>query len=422
MKRLTMNQVARANLRVNRKSYFSLLLGIFLAVYLATATCLCAWGAVRGHEEQMAEKVGWMDMFVLSGSSATDEQLRSTGYFRQIGHVTVDAVAENTSVCSGYYDETAETLMNRRIKEGRMPEKAGEIAAEQSALIRLGLDQAAVGDTLTLTMHPISGISEEKTFVLVGILGEQSDFLETYNDEEGMRFPALLVSPEETYAVGSVLVHRVLTYAPLITFNQVMRHIADGLELACGVSRETGKVVFYDSGWDRASGLMDRISVWVILGAALLLSACVGITSAMESLLSRKTQDIGMLRAIGATRRQIRRVYGAEAWLLTAAALPAGLLLGAATVWIISRIAPDQIVFSLNVWLLLPVLALSALCIFAASRLPLYRASAQMPMGVLRDTAMLRKTGKMKSRNAVVHVDSAAWLVGWDHHHVKIVD
>ncbi len=398
MKRLTLNQVARANLRVNRKAYVSLFLGILLAVYLATATSLCAWGTVRGHEEQMARRVGWMDMFLLSGESATDEQLRRCGFFREIGHVTVTSVAEGTNLCAGYYDETAAKLMNRTLLSGRMPEKAGEVAAEQSALIRLGYENAEAGETLTLSMEPIYGIAEEKTFTLVGILSDQTDTLDTWHDEPGMRFPALLVSPEETWEVGSALVHRVLTYAPAITLNQVERNCPVPLNEPIGVSREYGTVTYWDSGWERASKLISRILIWAVLGAALMLSACVGITSAMENLLSRKTEDIGMLRAIGATRRQIRRVYGAEAWLLAATALPAGLAAGILTAWIISRIAPDQIAFSLNAWLLIPILGLSLLCVFTASRLPLYHASRQMPMGVLRDTALLRKAGKLRSR------------------------
>ena len=77
MKCPTINRIARANISVNRKAYISLFLGILTAVFLATATSLCAWGTVRGHEEQMAQRVGWMDMFkrekypagIYSGSS-----------------------------------------------------------------------------------------------------------------------------------------------------------------------------------------------------------------------------------------------------------------------------------------------------------------------------------------------------------------
>ncbi len=397
MKRLTINRVAGANIRINRKAYVSLFIGILTAVFLATATSLCAWGTIRGHEEQMAQRVGWMDMFTLGSDEATDEQLRRCGFFQEIGHVTVTAQVEGKPVCAGYYDETADRLMNRTMKEGRMPEKAGEIAAEQSALIRMEQETAKVGDTLTLGMQPVYGVAEEKTFTLTGILNEQTSNLETYYEEEYMRFPALLVSPEEQFEVGGSVVHRVLTYAPLITFNQVQRNCPVRMDMAFGVSRESGTVVYNDSGWERAANTLGRILVWVVLGAALMLSACVGITSSMESLLARKTEDIGMLRAIGATKRQVRRVYGAEAWLLAVTALPAGLLLGVGFTRIVSRIAPDQVVFSLNGWLLVPILGLSALCVFTASRVPLYHASRQMPMGVLRDTALLRKAGKLRS-------------------------
>ena len=397
MKRLTINRVARAYIRVNKKAYISLFAGILTAVFLAAATSLCAWGTIRGHEEQMAKRVGWMDMFLLGSDGPSDERLRNSGFFGEVGHVTVTATVENTSFCAGYYDETAARLMNRSAEEGRLPEKAGEIAAERSALLRLDKGSLNVGDELVLDMRPIRGAAERKAFTLVGILNEQTDYLDTHTDEEGMRFPALLVSADETYASGGTAEHRVLTYAPLITYNQVERNFPGGLSQAYGVSRETGEVVFYDSGWDRAANILNRVLVWTVLGSALMLSACVGITSAMETLLGRKTEDIGMLRAIGATRRQVRRIYGAEAWLLTATALPAGLLLGILTAWIVSRAAPDQVAFSLNIWLLVPILGLSALCVFVASRLPLYHASRQMPMSVLRDTALLRRAGKLRN-------------------------
>ena len=402
MKRLTLNQVAKANIRMNRKAYVSLFIGILLAVFLTTCTSLCAWGTVRGHEEQMAQRVGWMDMYMLGSTGPTDDQLRNCGFFQRIGHVMVDAFEKETGLCTGYYDEEAEKLMNRTLVEGRMPEKAGEIAAELSALIRLNLDKAEVGDVLKLTMKPVYGTEEEKTFTLVGILNEQTEYLnrEYYTEEEGMRLPSMLVSPEEHYNVGSLQVHRVLTYAPLITMNQVLRNCPLDLgNYIVGVSRETGEAIYYDSGWERARDLVSRIGLWVVFGAALMLSACIGITTAMESLLGRKTEDIGMLRAIGSTRRQIRRIYGAEAWMLAATALPAGVLLGIGATRIISAFAPDQVFFSLNLWLLIPIIGLSALCVFVASRLPLYHASAQMPMGVLRDTGMLRRAGKLRNHS-----------------------
>ena len=48
MKRLTMNQVAKAGLKANKRAYLSLVITVFLAVYLAAAAtlgCYCTWKA-----------------------------------------------------------------------------------------------------------------------------------------------------------------------------------------------------------------------------------------------------------------------------------------------------------------------------------------------------------------------------------------
>ena len=85
MRLFSINQVARANIRANRKAYTSLFMSILVAVFLATATSLCSWGTIRGHEEQMAQRVGWMDMFTLGDDGITDEQIRESGFFRETG-------------------------------------------------------------------------------------------------------------------------------------------------------------------------------------------------------------------------------------------------------------------------------------------------------------------------------------------------
>ncbi|MBO4368202.1 MAG: ABC transporter permease, partial [Clostridia bacterium] len=139
---------------------------------------------------------------------------------------------------------------------------------------------------------------------------------------------------------------------------------------------------------------------WLVLGVSLLLAVCIGISGAMESVLAGKIEEIGMLRAVGATRRQIRRIFGREAWILVLFSLPTGIPAGMAAIWIISRLLPEQIAFRADVQPAFAVAALSALCVFLSSRLPLRRASAQAPMGVLRDTGMLRRAKKLRSRKA----------------------
>ena len=58
MKRLTMNQVARASLKANRKAYMSLAIGIFLAVFLTSASVLTAYGSVKANAQKIIDRVG----------------------------------------------------------------------------------------------------------------------------------------------------------------------------------------------------------------------------------------------------------------------------------------------------------------------------------------------------------------------------
>lgn len=401
MKRLTMNQVAKANLKANRRAYFSLAMGIFLAVYLACAACLCIQGTLLAKEEQMARTVGWADTILNDAPSVTDDQLRESGFFDRLGHVYVTAAVGESDVCTGYYDETAAELLFRHCTEGRLPQAPGEIAAERSALDMLGLEEAQVGDRFTWAMHPLDGVNEERSFTLVGILAEQTAYLNQglWSSSSATKMPAILTVPEEpAYAVGRAAVHRVMTNRPLVTLNQIQEYGDGQFRFCYSVSRVLGQATSIDNTEYELHQKAQQVILWVILGAALMLSTCVAIASAMESMLARKARDIGMLRAVGATRRQIRRLYGRDAWLLALTALPVGAVLGCATCFLLSLLMPGELVFRPTPWLLVPIIVLSFLCVFLASALPLRRASKQPPMDVLRDAAALRKANRLRGR------------------------
>lgn len=404
MKRLTMNQVAAASLKANKKVYFSLAIGIFLAVYLCSASVLGAYGSIKTNEQKIIERVGYADGLILNCASVSDETVKNSGFFSRVGKVFVTAQIDKTGQYVGYYDEEAQALLPRTMREGRMPENPGEIALEESALALLR-QELQVGDSVTWTMRPLAGLPEERAYTLVGVLADQSTYMESYgtmySDHGTPEWPNALVYAGDTpFQAGDPAVHRVVTYAPLVTYARFAHSTAfdDWGHTFIAISRATGQATWLDPTAEDLNAYAAQAEIWILLGIALLLSCGVAISNAMESMLAQKTEEIGMLRAVGATRRQIRRLFGRDAWLLCLVSLPLGILLGIVTVFIISRFAEGEIVFSLNGWLLVPVAALSALCVFLSSRLPLRRAARQTPMGVLRDTGMLRKTKKFKSK------------------------
>ena len=402
MKRLTISRVSAASIRANKKTYASLAIGILLAVFLAATATLCVYGVIAAMGWEVVQKIGYTDCVLYDEPDVTDESLRENGLFDRIGKMFVTASVKDSGVWLGYLDETGTDILCRSCIEGRMPEAPGEIAVEQSALERLRLE-TGVGDTVTWTLTPVDGVEEERTFTIVGILREQSanlDISDIYWSSDGLLcWPSVLVSAEESgFRAGRTAIHRIMTYAPLASY-----HLAKNFHSLVDtrlfpVSRADGSIVFRDPGAYDATHYLEQTSVLWVLGLSLLLAVSIGISSAMESVLAAKTEEIGMLRAVGATRRQIRRIFGRDTWILSIVILPVGVLLGVLAAWLLCSLSPVTMMFSVKAWLLLPVVAISAFCIFIASALPLRRASRQMPMGVLRDTGLLRKTGKLRSR------------------------
>ena len=417
MKRLTINRIASAALRTNRKSYAALVAGIFLSIFFITCMVLGVHGLVMANEARRDARLGSQDAFWLD-CEETDETLMATGLYSSIGHVYIPAVHNDTSTSVGYYDQTAAAFLNRRFIEGRMPEQPGEIAVEESALTRMRLDDVSVGDTLTLTLTPIEGEAEVRTFTLVGIMEDQSAFMKGYSSysEDYMYFPSMLIHADDAvFATGRMVQHKLFSFSSGVTGYQALSHYSytrDG-------KTYYGNLNVFDGNDNPTSWPSDLIapnpavllySACIgVLAGALLLATCVGIAGAMESQLSRKRDQIGMLRAVGATKKQIRRIFGREALLLALIVSPAAMAAGCVAAWMLSRSVPTLFLFKPTWWLLIPVLLLSVVVVVISGWLPLRRASQLMPMSVMRDAEMLRKLRRVRTRKEFRPAGLMAW-------------
>ena len=292
-----------------------------------------------------------------------------------------------------------------------MPEKAGEIAMERSAMLAVREDgQWQLGDQVTLNLTPIDGVEEQRTFTLVGVLAEQSSSLSI--SQRGSipfvsGFPAILVSPEEpAFSSGRTVLHRLMTLKVPITKElfEAMDDFIARYAMWYGkfqVKTITGRLM-NDYSSAEVLGLNSDatvIGIWAgILILSLLLSCCVGIAGSMEGILSKRREEIGILRALGATKRQIRRMFGRESWLLALIMAPASIALSCLLVWGLEKWMPESMIFKFDLRLMIPIVILSAAAILLSGSIPLRRASNQMPMSVLRDTQLLRKAKHLRSR------------------------
>ncbi len=409
--RLTINHIAAASLRTGKKAYLSLAAGIFLSIFLVTSMFLCVSGAMDADRNKAALDIGYQDTFIID-STYTDTELMESGFYDEIGHAYISGRISTSAKAVGWYDETGDKLMNRRVIEGRMPEQAGEAALESHVLDYLRID-AKVGDEITLPITPIDGVDEQRTFHLVGILTEQSSDLTDYRHMSGFdntlealhNFPVVLLHESEpAFQTGRVAVHQLMTISDQTTLYDAMKdweerrwNNSNSKGILYGCYNTSARLFEAEEAQPNFMSSMTAMIV-VVMAVSLMIACCVGIAQALESRLSQRVDQIAMLRAVGATKRQIKKIFGREAWMLALLLSPLSVGAGCLFAFALSKLFPEFIAYRFNAELLIPIVLLSAACILIASQIPLRRACRIHPMGVIRDIEMLRKIKRVRSK------------------------
>lgn len=408
MKKLTFSSMAAARLRANKRQYMSLVLGIFLSIFLISTLVLSVYGIYQAELQKRYDKVGYLDMVVLDNPSTTEEIIRSFDEFDCFGHAYISGIVTDKNVYVGYYDEVGFSLMNLKPIEGRLPEAAGEIAIEKSALDILEVDWQ-IGETVELDITPVDGTQEKRSFLLVGYLPERSAYL-TISDNNGLnQVPAILTSTQEpAFTVGRLGTHWLMGLRKTATLDQAISSFWERIHdsdwgayndfFGLSISGEQRQYASLGGIIEADREMFVMIAIATALGVSLVLSCCVGIAGAMEGILSKRQEEIGVLRALGATRRQIRRMFGRENLILALIVSPLSIVVSMGAVWVLSLLLPDNMKFAVNLWLIIPIVLFSIVVILISGYLPLVRASKQMPMSVIRDTAMLRRSKGIKSK------------------------
>lgn len=388
MKTLSMNRLAYFGIRANRKHYRLLAASVFLAVFIAVGTVLTIGAMEEKAARQRQARYGQEDAFFFDADEVQPDTLVSQGLASKVGTITLTGSVRGFPI--GYYDETAASLLCRHPLEGRMPEGAGEIAMDLTALEQL-YPGKQIGDFLSLTPD---GGREARQYRLVGILQAQFDddtrlYFQRAVPAGSLGMPRILLSLQEGGA--AVNRHLVLLFPFGGTLGALQEAYPQGALLGIGPQGEPYQA---DAAHAANGPRPDRVissQIWMlrcamlfgslsgipmssqtlVVGCALLFGSLLGIFEAMTGQFDRKQQQYSLYRTIGATRRQLRAISRREALVLALLLSPAAVLCAVLVVWGACRLFPDSLIFSLNI----PVILLSILVTFLLIRL-----AAGMPL------------------------------------------
>ena len=320
MKALTVNRMAAARLRANRKAYISLIVGIFLSVFLVTTLVLCIQGVILAQMEQTGRRLGFEDAFLLDTPELTDGDLAGMGYFDAIGHVYVSAGIKDTDIYLGYYDDAGAALLSRQTLEGRLPEKAGEIAMERSAMLAIREEgQWQLGDEVTLKVIPVdedtkslyeSCTRRDAVVTIGGVLDSGSDFLggswgAVLTTEEGLQNMGLFPNGWDVITI----------YLDGIVDEETEGSLTQSVTAIARRAEGSRVYNYMESARENAR---TQLQLMLLMGAITIVFFAVAagmIVSTVTRQLQADGKRIGMLRAVGAEEKTILRCYSGQVFL-----------------------------------------------------------------------------------------------------------
>lgn len=322
----TITELARANVRKDRTRSILLTISIVLTTLLLTAVSGAGYGIIRIQMANMAELYGEY-YGIYSGVTAENiEEMARHAAFTDIGRGADYAEVESSkTLILTCMDETARELsrMERSIVEGHYPQAENEIAAAPKFFGELGLENPQIGDTVTLAFRTnLKSTYRPTEFVICGLL-RQSD-LETgsmaaYTSE--LYFEKCVAEEDRRYTVLFGLDDSVqLTFE---NSEEVMRELA----VRCGIDERAVAANDNYLRW-KLEPQTETVVVCCVVCAGVVFFSVIVVYNIFQVGIVQKIQEYGRLKAVGATRRQLRQIILREGMYLACIGVPVGLLLG----------------------------------------------------------------------------------------------
>ncbi len=425
-KKLTINSLALGNLKQRRKQYTILIIGIILAIVFSSGTLFFISCNQASNEEFQRRNIGNYfgyyfnppDAFNIEGGKK-DGYIEKYGYAHILGYAYKDAEEIDKGTPIAWLDDNAKDLYYVALKEGKYPENKGEIALESDAALRLGLD-AKVGEKISLSVLNANGkdfdtTATEKTYKIVGILTDKRKNLEYYDDNVPT-IPAAFVSEKEVVDIGGKEI-LALYFNPTKESLENTIKIQDGEYTYINTALEQNFLFkFYETmreqtGKDGITDIITNVTshyyntnsqvlnssiLTITLTVVLMIASCIGIINAFSTNLQERRKQIGMLRAVGATKRQIINIFGRETFIIALICAPIGVAISYFGVKLFATIMGDEYIFIPDFKVLFGSAAISIVCVMLAALIPLFKASRISPMQAIRNVELNRKMSRQK--------------------------
>ncbi|SCH92373.1 acidobacterial duplicated orphan permease [uncultured Ruminococcus sp.] len=412
----TISRIAYSNDKRNRTRSILIMMAICLTTMLLVIISTVGNGVIHLQKSKAAGSYGSNYGLFVSADGSQLKEVNRRAEIDATGIMCTEGIIKGNEkggfVCM---DETARKMLpynkEYELKEGKYPEKMQEIAAGRAFFRAMGYGDVKIGDTVTLDYR--AGMQSEykpEEFVVSGILYDRDEYtIEASYVAFGSQefYDEHVAENDRQYNI-----YFTLNDSANVSMNNVapvIKEIAD----SCGIDQKNVIINDLYLQWV----LQPSYEMIVVCGTLILgivLFSVVVIYNIFQVGIAQKVQEYGKIKALGATRKQMKQLIFREGILLAVPSIPLGLLFGFLIAkvsfnWLVeqgnlvsSGIKNHQVpLFSLTIMLI--CIFVSFLTVVLALRKPMKIVSRISPIEATRylDGSKTQKQGRRKGRKDV---------------------
>ena len=380
----TLTNLVKGNLKSSKAKSVLICITIMLTTTLLTSvgiicnnwlkTNKAATIEYSGSFEGIYKRVNKDKLDIIKNNASIDQY----GIYKAIG----TSQYEDSNLGLIYADNTIKNMANIKFEDGTMPEKENEIAIE-SGYLNLLNNGAKIGDKIKLSYESLStGEIKEKEFILSGIL-QTSDISKAQKSYSAIISKSYFVS-EEVDENTKYNVYINIVKPKKLTADEVKESI---LSIAKNMGIEEYDVRINTDYINASNQDPQVIAGGIIVALIIILSSMLVIYSIFYVSVINKVHEYGKLRAVGATKRQIRKIILREGFILSCISIPLGIAIGylIGQVVILKALKMDRYgVGGMNIFIAIGVAVITVISVLLSLLKPMKMACNISPVEAMR--------------------------------------
>lgn len=318
------SNLARKNLKFSKTKNILVIITIALATCLITASGIVIYSIQNMVIASTEEQSGNYHGIYKNVNDRQIEILKNNIKIESAGeYIPFESVKRKNSnypdISLIYADFKAADMTNIKLEKGRLPQKSTEIALEKWVLEKLDV-KSALGETIHIEYGNTSSAAD---FVLSGILKDS-----TMHKQQNL----------STGLVSKKFVYENLPNVKKDCFVRIKNH-RDVEKSITDVGHSIGikdKNIVKNSMYiDASGGDPMMLAAFAVIAVIVVLTTVVVIYNIFYISVIERIKQFGLLAAVGATRKQIRKIIFREGLLLSVVGIPLGIILAHIAVFMI---------------------------------------------------------------------------------------